>query len=137
MVESRFSREHGFLPAPPLLAYDQMPDLARKEIFYILRHLVTLADYFSPHLWHVLRPYLRRSEPNADVPFEVGAAHPFGSARRLLETEEWNIVLDLCQEFYRLLYSLFDADRAGQLNSEINKLNSLANARGSVRENNG
>ena len=42
MTKQRFSRDHGFESEPKALAYDEIPDLVREDILYLVERLVLL-----------------------------------------------------------------------------------------------
>lgn len=122
MGENSFSRQHGFRPSTPLLAYDRMPGWVRKEIYYLMDRLVPVGyrTTFIGEIQHVLRPYLRREYP-ADNEFAHHATrNPWTETENLLVQVDWFTVLDLCQEIYRVMHSVdLPAD---QLNIELNKV---------------
>jgi len=121
---SRFSYQQGFQPLPSLLAYEDMPEEVRHEIFYLIRYVKPSdrqPSIFYDKLRHVLRPFERRH--GSHLTTESADFNPtLASTRMLLEFKtEWYEVLDLCQEIHSIFQDVYGSEISGVWNSELNK----------------
>ena len=104
-----------------MLAYDEMPEWVRKEIYYLTDRLTPTPTRFAEELAHAIRPYLRQAYHGNELGFHE-RRNGLVETRSLLERADWFTVLDLCQEIYRVMHSLNGPNLADQLNLELNKV---------------
>ena len=119
MAETRFSRSQGFEQPPALLSYDDLPDVVREEVFYLLRRHGQSYYEFADSLRHRLRIFERRlGYKHASE--STDATEVYAHARLILLDADWHHVFDLCQELHEIILDLFGAEAVNDWNSDLN-----------------